>query len=67
MLVLDEPTYGQDRHGHDALLEILSAHVDNGAAVLAATHDERFIEAFAEPDRPDRGGRIVHVELAEGA
>jgi energy-coupling factor transport system ATP-binding protein len=66
VLVLDEPTYGQDRHGHDALLDILAAHVDNGAAVLAATHDERFIEAFAGRIVRIEAGRIVHVELAEG-
>lgn len=66
VLVLDEPTFGQDRRGHDALLEILAAHVDNGAAVLAATHDERFIEAFAGRIVRIEAGRIVHVELAEG-
>ncbi len=66
VLVLDEPTYGQDRRGHEALLEILAAHVGNGAAVLAATHDERFIEDFAGRIVRIEGGRIVHVELAEG-
>ena len=66
VIVLDEPTFGQDRRGHDALLEILAAHVGDGAAVIAATHDERFIEAFASRIVRIEQGRIVHVEVAEG-
>jgi energy-coupling factor transport system ATP-binding protein len=66
VLVLDEPTFGQDRRGHDALLQILATHVEAGAAVLAATHDERFIEAFASRIVRLEQGRIVHVEVAGG-
>jgi energy-coupling factor transport system ATP-binding protein len=43
LLVLDEPTYGQDRHGHDELVAILRELAAEGTAVLAATHDERFV------------------------
>ena len=42
LLVLDEPTFGQDRHGYEALIGILDERVEAGAAVVAATHDERF-------------------------
>jgi energy-coupling factor transport system ATP-binding protein len=66
VLVLDEPTFGQDRRGHDALLEILASRVDAGTAVLAATHDERFIAAFAGRVVRLEAGRIVGVELAGG-
>ncbi|MBI3750123.1 MAG: ABC transporter ATP-binding protein, partial [Chloroflexi bacterium] len=48
LLVLDEPTFGQDRRGHDELVAILKELADEGTAILAATHDERFVEAFAE-------------------
>ena len=51
-LVLDEPTFGQDRLGYEGLLEILHDRVGDGACVLAATHDERLVEDFA-------GRRIV--------
>lgn len=51
-LVLDEPTFGQDRKGYEGLLEILDTRVAAGTTVLAATHDERFIGDFA-------GRRIV--------
>ena len=55
-LLLDEPTFGQDRRGWEALAGILDELVDEGTAVLAATHDERFAARVA-----DR-----RVEMAEG-
>ena len=61
LIVLDEPTFGQDRRGHEALVQILRERVDDGAAVLAATHDERFIDAFATRILRLEGGRIVAV------
>ncbi len=48
LLVLDEPTYGQDRRGHEALLDALAELVDAGTAVIAATHDPRFVSGFAD-------------------
>jgi energy-coupling factor transport system ATP-binding protein len=56
LLVLDEPTFGQDRRGYEALLEILRERISRGASVIAATHDERLVGDFA-----DR-----RIELAEG-
>jgi energy-coupling factor transport system ATP-binding protein len=48
LLVLDEPTFGQDRHGHEELVRILEELSGEGTAILAATHDERFVAAFAD-------------------
>ena len=48
LLVLDEPTFGQDRRGHEALLGIVGDRVAAGSAVVAATHDERFVAGFAD-------------------
>jgi energy-coupling factor transporter ATP-binding protein EcfA2 len=59
VLVLDEPTFGQDRAGCEALLAILAEHVAAGTAVIAATHDERFLEAFATRVIRLEDGRIV--------
>ena len=56
LLALDEPTYGQDRRGHEALVAALAELVGQGSALLAATHDERFVR-----DATDR-----RIELAEG-
>jgi len=56
LLALDEPTFGQDRRGHEALVAALDALVGEGSALLAATHDERFVH-----DATDR-----RVELDDG-
>jgi len=56
LLALDEPTFGQDRRGHEALVEALDELVGEGSTLLAATHDERFVR-----DAADR-----RVELADG-
>ena len=56
LLALDEPTYGQDRRGHEALVAALDELVGQGSAILAATHDARFVR-----DATDR-----RVELAGG-
>jgi energy-coupling factor transport system ATP-binding protein len=47
VLVLDEPTFGQDRIGYEALLAILREHLDAGTCLFAATHDERFVADVA--------------------
>jgi energy-coupling factor transport system ATP-binding protein len=54
LLVLDEPTFGQDRRGYASLLEILGGHLDLGVCLIAATHDERFVR--------DMAGRIVELD-----
>ncbi|MFL5778992.1 MAG: ABC transporter ATP-binding protein, partial [Chloroflexota bacterium] len=56
LLVLDEPTFGQDRRGYEDLVAILGEHLGAGACLIAATHDPRFVDDVAE--------RVV--ELADG-
>ena len=43
VLVLDEPTFGQDRHGYESLLDILEERLAGGTTLIAATHDRRFV------------------------
>ena len=59
LLVLDEPTFGQDRHGYEALLAILRERVDEGAALVAATHDERLVTDLAQRRVALVGGRVT--------
>ncbi len=59
LLVLDEPTFGQDRHGYQGLLDVLAERVADGTAVVAATHDERFVADVAERRLQMAEGRIV--------
>jgi len=48
VLVLDEPTFGQDRRTWVELVELLAAHRDAGGAICAATHDEAVVTSLAD-------------------
>ena len=61
LLVLDEPTFGQDRRGYESLLALVRARVEEGTAVVAATHDLRFAADLA-----GRVGRLAGGRIAEG-
>ena len=58
LLVLDEPTFGQDRRGYESLLGILRERVDEGTAIVAATHDLRLVEDLASRVIAMRDGRL---------
>jgi energy-coupling factor transport system ATP-binding protein len=60
LLVLDEPTFGQDRRGYGALVGLVRERVDAGTAVLAVTHDLRFAEDVTERAIVLSGGRVAH-------
>ena len=64
LLALDEPTYGQDRRGHEALVAALNELVGQGSAVLAATHDDRFVRDATDRRVELAGGWIVADEPA---
>jgi energy-coupling factor transport system ATP-binding protein len=48
MLVLDEPTFGQDATTWAELVALISGLADEGRAVLAMTHDPEFVEALSD-------------------
>jgi energy-coupling factor transport system ATP-binding protein len=48
VVVLDEPTFGQDRRTWDEMLSLLAGLVDSGRAVVMATHDRPLVEALAD-------------------
>ena len=48
ILVLDEPTFGQDRRTAVELLDMLSRQRDEGSAVCFVTHDLPFAAALAD-------------------
>jgi len=72
LLVLDEPTFGQDRRGWEAMAAIVAELVGEGTAVVAATHDDRFAATVARrriemadgwvvaDDGPNRGPAASH-------
>src|SRR6184192_963103 len=58
-LVLDEPTFGQDRRTFAELLRLLAEYRDGGGAIAFASHDELFIDAFADERLRLVGGRAA--------
>jgi energy-coupling factor transport system ATP-binding protein len=58
LLVLDEPTFGQDRAGVAALVERLRDLSAGGLTVIAISHDARFVAAFASRVLELRGRRL---------
>jgi energy-coupling factor transporter ATP-binding protein EcfA2 len=67
VLVLDEPTFGQDRHGYEALLAILRDLLAAGTCLIAATHDQRFVRDVADRIVTLDDGWIVGDEPAARA
>jgi len=57
ILVLDEPTFGQDRRTWGELLHLLAALRDSGRGVAFVTHDRPFAHALA--DRTYQLGRAA--------
>jgi energy-coupling factor transport system ATP-binding protein len=59
LLVLDEPTFGQDRRTYAELVALLAAHCDGGGAALFATHDEDLVASLADRTLTLAGGRAA--------
>jgi energy-coupling factor transport system ATP-binding protein len=59
VLVLDEPTFGQDALTWAGLVELLAGLLDEGAAVALATHDEALVAALADDVLRLEAGRPV--------
>lgn len=54
VLVLDEPTFGQDRNGWEAVVGLMQDQVRAGRTVIAITHDPEVREAL--------GGQHIHLD-----
>jgi energy-coupling factor transport system ATP-binding protein len=59
LLVLDEPTFGQDRRTYAELVTLLAGHCDGGGATLFATHDENLVASLADRTLRLVGGRAA--------
>jgi energy-coupling factor transport system ATP-binding protein len=59
VVVLDEPTFGQDRHGYSGLVEILRERAASGTCLIAATHDPRFVRDVTPRAITISNGRVV--------
>lgn len=65
VLVLDEPTFGQDSRTWRELVLLLAEQLDRGTAVVAVTHDRSFIAALADHELRIAAGR-AEPALAAG-
>lgn len=50
LLVLDEPTFGQDANTWRELVRLIAGLRDDGLGVVAVTHDLAFVEAVADEE-----------------
>lgn len=66
LLVLDEPTFGQDARTWAELVDLLAGLCDAGTAVVAATHDADLCHALADTTWWVGDGRL-RVEALVGA
>ena len=57
LLVLDEPTFGQDRVTYAELVALLREARGAGRGILFATHDRALVRALADREVPLVGGR----------
>ena len=57
VLVLDEPTFGQDRRTWAELLRLLVSFRDDGGGLCVVSHDAAFVEALADRTVVMREGR----------
>ncbi|TMB83763.1 MAG: ABC transporter ATP-binding protein, partial [Chloroflexi bacterium] len=58
VLILDEPTFGQDARTWGELLSLFAALRDAGRAICFATHDRDFARALSD--------RTLHLHLQQG-
>jgi energy-coupling factor transporter ATP-binding protein EcfA2 len=59
VLVLDEPTFGQDRERADELLALLTALNRGGRTIVAATHDLQLVAEHAHSVAVLSAGRLL--------
>ena len=48
VLVLDEPTFGQDRNTWTDLVRLVQSILEEGRTILSVTHDEAYLRVLAE-------------------
>jgi energy-coupling factor transport system ATP-binding protein len=55
-LILDEPTFGQDRRTWDEMVALVAGLADTGRGIVVATHDAAFVDALAD--------RTLHLPMS---
>ncbi len=63
LIVLDEPTFGQDRRTWEELVRLLAEIADGGTGIVAVTHDLDFVDVLAD-ERIDLSGPKIAERVA---
>ena len=59
VLVIDEPTTGQDRRGSEAMMQLVRTLNDEGRTILMITHDMTLVAEHAERALVFAGGSLI--------
>lgn len=59
LLILDEPTFGQDRKSTYSLMDSLADRNREGVTIIVITHDMRFVQRYADTAAVLLGGKIA--------
>ena len=60
VLLVDEPTYGQDKHMTSTLMELMETIRSRGIALVMITHDMRLVQEYAERVVVMSNGQILY-------
>lgn len=67
LLLLDEPTFGQDAANTFAILQLCEELRRRGTAILMVTHEERIAEQVATQHWEVRDGRLISLRMTPRA
>jgi energy-coupling factor transport system ATP-binding protein len=65
ILLVDEPTYGQDKEMTFTLMNLMQEIRGQGVAVVMITHDMRLVQEYGERVLVMSGGKLLHDGHAE--
>ncbi|WP_404449022.1 ATP-binding cassette domain-containing protein [Sutcliffiella horikoshii] len=65
ILLLDEPTFGQDSRNTFAMLEWLERLREAGVAILMVTHDEHIVSEFSDTIWTIKDGQLIDMRSNE--
>ncbi|MCL4516094.1 MAG: energy-coupling factor transporter ATPase [Firmicutes bacterium] len=66
LLILDEPTYGQDLRNVETFMRLVKDQLSNGVTIVMITHSMRLVQDYADDVVVMRYGKLSYVGAPEG-
>ncbi len=66
VLVVDEPTYGQDKQMTESLMQLMEEIRSEGVAVVMITHDMRLVQEYAQRIMVMSAGEVLYEGSPQG-